>query len=74
MFRLNAAAFCLAVLDASEEQRRDLDARSPLNYEATPHDEKMFEETDKMKLDGGHSIECKLTPATRSPEICFCIL
>ena len=23
------------------------------------------------KLDAGHSIECKLTPATRSPSICF---
>ena len=23
------------------------------------------------KLDNGHSVECKLTPTTRSPEICF---
>jgi len=27
-----------------------------------------------IKLDAGHSIECKLTTATRSPEICFCTL
>ena len=25
-------------------------------------------------LDGGHSIECKLTPTTRLPSICLCIL
>jgi len=29
---------------------------------------------ETVKLEAGHSIECKLMPAARSPSICFCTL
>ena len=35
---------------------------------------RLNDQNKKNKLEAEHSIECKLTPATRSPEICFCTL
>ena len=51
-----------------------------LNTFSYSRNEQIFYDTSSplsyMELDDAHwhSIECKLTPATRSPEICFCTL
>jgi len=51
-------------------QRNDESLVSPVVLSTNRQTER---QTLLNTLDAGHSIECKLTPATRSPEICFAL-